>query len=157
MKKFLFLVLCIITSLNVSAQWKTYFETIDGKQGSQFFQLNREGKEFNFELGGDEVFNIKNYQKNGNIETFDIYEPSENKLAGKVKIENKDATCNSGHYSLTDANSRYGFKNCSYDFKIDDSSSNEADNQATLDPKSTVADKAKNAANKVKSIFKKKE
>lgn len=166
MQKFLFLAFCAVMSLSASAQWKTYFEVIDGKIGSQFFQLDRQGKQFNFELGGDDAFDIKNYQKNGNVETFDIYEPSEQKLAGKIKIENKDMLCNSGRYSITNANSMYGFKNCSYEFKLKDDNSDNSDtlvdtaDQTDSDSKGTDTNKGKDgiqtAADKVKNLFKKK-
>ncbi len=149
-------------SLSAFAQWVTYEEVGKEQGAGTFFQLNRQGLEYNYDGGGDDVCILKNYKKDGNVETFDVYDPDGEKLLGKVKIENDDASCNTGRYTMTGATSKWGPKNCSFRFQ-GDADDMSASGGASVSGGKVIPSKddaikggAKKAVDKVKGLFKKK-
>lgn len=156
MKRLLFCALCALMSLSSFAQWVTYEEEGKDPGTGMFFQLNRQGLEYNYEGGGDDVCVLKNYKKDGNVETFDVYDPDGEKLLGKVKIENDDASCSTGRYTMTGATSKWGPKNCSFRFKGDSDDMSASGGNVIPSKDDAIKESAKKAVDKVKGLFKKK-
>ncbi len=163
-KYFLLVVFCLVTILTASTQpRKFYFLYLDGNESevmSSWFQIDVDKMICNWDSDSDGTTHIKNYKKTGNVEKFDIYTP-DNILIESMELVTTDEKITVtriysdgekyGPIVIGDEAARDAF------FKKSGGSGDASPVSGIQNAKDKVTGGVKNAFNKTKDLFKKKE